>query len=337
MKMLRQAAVAVGMAALAFLASCGGGGGGGGRDLTLRIQQASLQITTEEGMPGSGALEAALVGEDADVYYTVAIEGDGIADVSLQQGPDVDTFHFSTNPAMAPGAHHGTIRLDACFDAACKRHLTGSPARVPYTLVVRRGLRAMPDALQFKAVSGNESSPQAVEVQLPEGATDYTVRGNLPWIQILDKTPAGFNVRLGSVPSGEHRSHIDIYSGDRQFTLPITYIVAPPPGGEHDIIFGVEPAPLQSVQGRPSEPFMLAVSPPTWNPSVTVEPCFPSPGQPDLQVQTTPVEGGYVLVSNAADVAAGHYTGCLKFIYAAASHPTIRWYPVELTVSAPAP
>lgn len=337
---LWRAVLAACLGGISLAAGCGGGGGGGSDapDVRVAFAPSPLSIVTEEHLSGSGVLSATFSGSGSgDVYFRVDIEGEGIDDISFDPGSGAgSTFTVITSSELVEGTYTGQLLMEACFDSACQRHLPGSPTAVPYTVVVKHGLRAGPSALQYYAISGEAPSAQRVTVQLPEGVTTFSATTALPWARVVDSTPNGFSVQLDSIPSGHRGGEVQVFAEGRTTSVYIGYLVEPPPDGEHDLILGADSTSLQVVAGARGDPFLLTASPPTWNPTVTTSVCRPLPGQ-NFGLEVQPAEGGYTVVADASAAAPGAYTTCVRFHYADAEPGgAVREVPVQLTVlSAP--
>lgn len=337
--MLWKAAKAACVGVLVLMVGCGGGGGSDDPDISVSFGPTSLSIVGEEQRTSSGTVTATLSGTGSGyVYYRVAVEGEGIDDFDFQQGSDgeVSKFHFITSASLVEGVYAGRLLLEACFDRECHRHLQGSPVTVPYTLVVKHGLRVSPLALQFNAVSGEAPAVQNVTVQLPEGVTAYSATSTVPWAQVVDTTSGSFSVQVDSIPSGNRGGEVQIFADGRTTSVYIGYLVESPLSGEHDLILGADSISLQVVAGTRGDPFLLTANPPTWNPTVTTSVCRPLPGQ-NFGLEVQPAEGGYTVVADASAAPPGAYTTCVRFHYANAEPGgAVREVPVSLTVlSAP--
>lgn len=302
-------------AAVAALGLClsivGCGGGGGGDDLKITLSQQSLTIDAEERVGGSGSVTATISGSyEGDVYVGADSSGSGIAYVDVSFDEARASVTVSVDPNLVAGTYTGNLRVLVCADAACQRHIGGSPFSVPYTVVVHPGLKTTPGYVQLESISGEHPDPIEVAVQLPDGVTDYSATIEFPIAEVVDKTAAGFKLRMLPVPSGYYDTRVTIEAaGGRSYWMPVTRVVQAPPGGEHGLIVGSDSVALVATEGSAGTPVKLDVTAPTWNPPLRTEVQY---GNGDGWLQVVPTDGGYLLTGDASALPQGTYTAWLS-------------------------
>src|SRR5262249_1463203 len=137
----------------------------------------------------------------------------------------------------AAGTYTGRIQLLACADAQCNTRLGNTPLPVTYTVKVHPALKVTPGGtVDINVVSGNEGS-QVFNVQLPDGATSFTITsltgGNQYRIENLSSS--SFRLVLRSSPSGNYNNIFKVDAGGQSTSLVVNYHVSVPPGGEHSL------------------------------------------------------------------------------------------------------
>jgi len=137
-------------------------------------------------------------------------------------------------------------------------------------LASRRDLGTTPTRIDGSWVSGSTSVSYRIEVQLPDGATDYTATVD-SFAEIQDKTPTGFRLVAHWLSSGEYDTTVTIVSGGQKILLPVHFTVNPPAEDEHDLILGSTEVRLVAREGAVGEAVTLIVDFPTWAPGCSMD------------------------------------------------------------------
>lgn len=114
--------------------------------------------------PSPAIVTGSITGVDEDVFLTVVLTSDGIAHASVAvtgETTGAPTI-FPKHPAqLGAGTFNDTVRVNACLDAGCSRHVSGSPKTISVTYNVR-GLSASPSGVVFSAFEGTTPPPQQI-------------------------------------------------------------------------------------------------------------------------------------------------------------------------------
>ena len=222
-------------AVVVCLTACGGGGGrpGGAAGAatpappapnitTVSLDRSSLALAWEQGATGNEATVALnATSSVATPSFVGTGTAGGVPDPNIAK---VDVAVPSANRAnvligpkdgLASGSYSGTVVLNACMDAACSQHYTGSPLKLPYSFTVaplEAGFDAQPRILQ---ISGEAQAvlAQRVQVTLPAGVTSYTATAADAATVIDEITAAGFRVTVPARPVGTYSSTVQVVAG----------------------------------------------------------------------------------------------------------------------------
>src|SRR6185295_12871494 len=144
-------------------------------------------------------------------------------------------------------------------------------------------------------------------VTLGTGETGYTIGATPAFVQISNQTANGFRVTLPSLPFGVYNSTIPLLgSNGSRSSIPITYTVTEPPGGQQLITVSPFNLTLTAPEGTNSQPQHLQVTDATWRPGLRAPIIQYNEGQNWLAA--TPVAGGFDFVADAANLPGGTYT-----------------------------
>ncbi len=161
-------------AVLLCLTACGGGGGSPGgaagattpappgpNITTVSLDRSSLALAWEQGATGndstvvldttSSVATPLFVGASASTAGGVPDPNIATMDVAVPSASRA-TVHISPKDGLASGSYSGTVMLNACVDAACSQHYTGSPLKLQYSFTVaplEAGFDAQPRTLQI--------------------------------------------------------------------------------------------------------------------------------------------------------------------------------------------
>lgn len=169
------------------LTACGGGGGGGSNSETgfqVSLDRTSLYFDAEEGSAfqpivivgtGTGSPPKSLFVGSVDL-------GTSIERVTYEISGTRVTFTVYPKSNLSAGTYSGSLQLLACVDLKCTQQFAGSPATVPYTIVVTKELEFL--------VDGDTSSRQlSAEIStdllgMPKQSWTATTTAN--WFKILN-------------------------------------------------------------------------------------------------------------------------------------------------------
>lgn len=322
---------------LLVLAACGGGGGGGGGSsggggLRFSADKTALTFDVNPGVPTpSQTVTITASGTYTGTIYVMATTtGQGLApSIPITVSGQTATAVVSADESLATGTYTGKLNLMACSDAACNAQIGNSPLVLSFTVNVHAPLQVSPTSITASATSGAGFS-QAVTVQLPSGATtsSATVTSGSAFVAITNATATGFTVNLASLPSGTYTGSITVIAGTSSAALPISYVVAPPVGGDVPLSASPTSLTLNTVENGATST-TLAVTPPSWNPQVTATVEYPS-GGPTGWLSTAAVTGGFQVNANATGLVAGSYTASVRVHGAYPATDVV--VPVALTV-----
>jgi hypothetical protein len=311
--------VASALLVLCLLTSCGGGGGGGGSSssggsnggVRFTPDRSSVDLAYDEGasfMPTTNITVTASGTFSGTLYIGAVVEGNGIdANIPASISGQTAVFTLQARSGLAAGTYSGRVQLLGCKDADCKNQIGNSPVIINYTLTVRVTLAVTPGAVTATAQSGSATTSN-VTVRLPTGATSFTTAFNSgeQWMTIDQVTATGFRVNLRSMPQGNFNGSIRVSAGTSQVSIPVDYTVT---GGVPYAPMNVQPnnLTLTGSEGAVNAPVTLTVTPPSWDPATSLRLVQPQSNDPVTWLSSAPVNGGYALTVNAANLTAGTY------------------------------
>ncbi len=321
------------LALSALLGSCGGGGGGGGGDgggdndgggagsgpahFTADKSAISFEFMEGNGTPAQEVTVTATGELPSTLFIGAVVESStGGIDPAIEVFISGTTAVFRIHPpqGLAEGTYTGRIRLMGCADANCSRQVGNSPLYVSYSTAVRPRLRTSPGAVTMNAVSGSSATAE-VTVTIPWQQTTQTAEVSFgsEWLTVTSSSPSALHLSARSLPSGTHTGSIRISSGPYQLTLPVTYVVTPPPGGEFDLRAGPASLTFAATENTVAAPQTITVTGPTWAPNVAVRAVPGYTYNPYNLSQgwltAEPVLGGYRITADARNLRADSYGG----------------------------
>ena len=125
---------------------------------------------------------------------------------------------------LPAGEYRGSLQLFACPDEKCAQHFAGSPVTVPYSISISKAFSVLPDVTGFLIRSGDAVGTH-VAVQVPEGASGYTVKTSADWLVAEDIKATGFQIVAQPMPPGTYSSTVTVTSGGRSKEFTIEYDV----------------------------------------------------------------------------------------------------------------
>jgi hypothetical protein len=303
----------LGMAVLcaAFVAACGGGGGDSGPPFTIHADVASVDVTQVQydgsAMP---ALKISYTGTPPAVLYVAGTTDiPAILYVTAYVDDPTTQIDLQLDGAQPLGDQNGTLTIKVCADAACAHPIGGTPLLIPVHVHTVAGVTVAPDALTVDGVSGQTTTAH-VDVTPGYASLGFQVGSTgADWLVAAPPDASSFELDFGgTLPAGTYLANVMVTSGRWGTTLPVTYVVAPPPGGEHNLAVSTPPA-LATAEGG-SAAADLTVSAPTWGPALTQAVTY-APGRPAGWLTVTSTDTGYHLAADASSLKAGTYTATL--------------------------
>jgi len=309
---------------LLLLMSCGGGGGGGGggnQAFRVTLDRNSVSWTLLEGSTPGGVTITGTANREPDggvLFVGAIVENIGSVNAIDQNIIIVlnglqATAHVFAAAGLAAGTYSGRILFLVCSDPACNNRIGGSPLPVNFTVTVQPGVRATPGAITRTIESGT-GVVEDVAITLGTGETNYTVDENASFVEISNQTTAGFRVTMPSLPAGTYTTNLALNgSGGSRSTVPLTYTVTAPPGGQQPLKVNPTSVTLTTTEGVSSPAQVVAVTEATWRPGLRTPVIHYQQGLFQDWLAITPVAGGYRLVANAANLTKSAYSAIVTF------------------------
>lgn len=309
---------------LSLLMSCGGGGGGGddGGNQAFRVtlDRNSVSWTLLEGSTPGGVIITGTANREPDgaLFVAAIVENNGgvnAIDPNIQvviNGLQARAHVFAA-VGLAAGTYSGRILFLACSDATCNNRIGGTPLPVTFTVTVQPGVRATPGSITRTIESGN-AVVEDVAITLGTGETSFTVDENASFVEISNQTTAGFRVSMPSLPAGTYTANLSLRgSGGSRSTVPLTYTVTAPPGGQQPLKVNPSSVTLTTTEGVSSAPQVVEVTEASWRPGLVTPGIHYQQGLAQDWLEITPVAGGYRLVASAANLTKGAYSAIVGF------------------------
>ena len=305
---------------LSLLMSCGGGGGGGGGDnggnnnFRVTLDRTSVSWTFYQGadVPPAQTITGTATGTlNGQLFVAAIVENNGAVNainptITISLSGTQATASVQPVAGLAAGAYTGRILFLACSDAACNNRIGGTPLPVTFTVAVQAGVQATPGTITRSVESGNTV---VADIAVAPGVneTGFTIGASAAFVQITNQTAGGFRVTLPSLPVGVYNASIPLTgSNGSRSSVPITYTVTAPAGGQQLLSVTPPNVTLTAAEGASSAPSAVQVTEATWRPGLRAPVIEYREGQSWLNI--TPVQGGYNFVANAANLSIGTYT-----------------------------
>jgi hypothetical protein len=307
--------------------SCGGGGGGGdsgggNNNFRVTLDRSSISWTFYEGTnppPAAQTITGTATGTyDGTLFVGAIVENSGAVNAI---NPNIQIFINGSQatatvlpaPNLAAGTYTGRILFLACSDQACNNRIGGTPLPVNFTVTVQVGVRATPTSITRTIESGN-SLVEEIAVAPGVNETNFTIGTLATFLQITNQTAGGFRLTLPSLPVGVYTASIPLLgSNGSRSSIPITYTVTAPPGGQQPLSISTHGVTLVAPEGAGSQPPrpQVQVTDASWRPGLHPPIIEYREGQNWLDV--TPVAGGFEFTANAANLSGGTYTATVGF------------------------
>jgi hypothetical protein len=310
---------------LSLLMSCGGGGGGGddggSQAFRVTLDRNSVSWTLLEGSSPGGVTITGTANREPDGALFVAAIVENTGGVNAID-PNIQVIinglqaraHVFAAAGLAAGTYTGRILFLACSDPACNNRIGGTPLPVNFTVTVQPGVRATPGSITRTIESGN-AVVEDVAITLGAGETSFTVDENASFVEISNQTTAGFRVSMPSLPAGTYTTNLSLHgSGGSRSTVPLTYTVTAPPGGQQPLQVNPSNVTLTTTEGVSSAPQVVEVTEATWRPGLLPPVIHYQQGLAQDWLEITPVAGGYRLVASAANLTKGAYSAIVTFL-----------------------
>jgi hypothetical protein len=298
-----------------LISACGGGGGGSSNTpppFSIQLVNNTVAWSYLEGTtPAAQVVTANATGNYAGTLYVAALVENGPSSVAID--PNIliaingrqSTATIFPAAGLASGTYAGHIAFLVCSDPACATTIGGTPLIVSFTVTVLPGVHATPAALSIAQVSG-QSARQDFTVQPGTGESAFTVGQPAPFVQVSNLSATGFSVTLPSLPVGSYQSAIPLTGSlGSQSSIPVSYTVTAPIGGEHGLSVNPGTLTMTAIRGAQSAPQSIMVDEPSWLPGLQAPTFSYAQGQDWLRV--TPIAGGYSVVADATNLASGTY------------------------------
>ena len=225
------------------LTACGGGGSASGAAgatapivTSASLDRSSLSLAWEQGSIGN---EATVVLDTTSSVATPLFVGTstpgGVSDPHIAQidvavpSASRATVRISPKTGLASGSYSGTVVINACTDAACSQHYTGSPLKLPYSFTVapvEAGFDTLPRTLRF-AGEAQQAFSQLVLVTLPAGATSYTATAADAATLIDGVTATGFRVTVPARAVGSYSTTVTVVAGSLKRLVTVQHTATP--------------------------------------------------------------------------------------------------------------
>lgn len=157
------------------LLACGGGDvPGANAKLTLSSTVLSANGTPSDASPSASVNINVADGPPAGLHYVVTSSAAGIAAASAtatSAEAAVLQVTFKTGAVVGAGSHIDTLALSACLDAACQRHIPGSPFALSARYVV-----TAPNSVTISSTALSIEAPSS-SLMLAIDSTTLTVSG----------------------------------------------------------------------------------------------------------------------------------------------------------------
>jgi hypothetical protein len=213
--------------------SGGSGGGGGGGNVvdpspgfSVSIDRTELRFQGDEGgyMATQSVLGTASGSTTATVYTGALDLGTSIDHVTQEVVGTQLKFTIAPKSNLPAGEYRGTLQLFACADDKCARHFAGSPANVPYSIVVRKGMSVSPVSLSLAALSG-ATLTRDLSVQLPPGVANVSVSTSATWMSVAVTGAGTVQVTTKPMPPGNYSGTVTLSIPGRSIDVPVSYTV----------------------------------------------------------------------------------------------------------------
>ncbi|HEY5755860.1 MAG TPA: hypothetical protein VIU34_08550, partial [Steroidobacter sp.] len=136
-----------------------------------------------------------------------------------------------------------------------------------------------------------------------------------------------FRVVGRSAPPGTYAGDIEIRAGQRFDLVHATYTVTAPPGGAHNLEVAPTNLTLSTTEGASTAPVLLNVTPATWDPAYSSRIEYDGASG---WLSATATNGGYNIIGDAANLAAGAYSA--RIFVSGDAFINLKSIPVSLTV-----
>ena len=236
------------------LISCGGSSGGGGSDPG---PTANPQFSISRNQVSFNAVEADTTFLDSEIVtgrvvdYTGAqlyiivevLTNTGVKTVSVQvTGTDQGTLYIVPHQptTLGRGVYTDSIRVNACEDASCSRHLGGSPQTINVTYTVTEGGEYTPDVTQlvYEARRMQSGPAQTVDFDYNSVVSSWVAEidyhDGSGWLsatpdsgEIRAGTPVTISLTAAGLEAGLYHADLVVRSesGVVSTRVPVTYLV----------------------------------------------------------------------------------------------------------------
>ncbi len=312
-----------GIVLLCLISSACGGGSGGGSSPTgidskpttgfqVSVDKTALKFESEEGrilsplvVLGSGT------GTTPATIYTGSLDlGTSLQQVTTEVIGTQLKFTVYPKSNLPAGTYNGSLQLFACADEKCTQHFSGSPATIPYSIVITKGFSASPQSLITSGISGNAISRDFL-VTLPPGQASFQVSSNVTWLTITNQTTSGFSIKTLPMPPGNYTALVSVSYPGRNLTIPITLTVTADSNTVTKIVPDVTTLNFNSIAGASATAAQrVNITLPSWTKESNAKINYTSTGTNWLNL-TKVDELTYSISALPQDLVSGTYTAQL--------------------------
>lgn len=339
---MRVRAIILAAVASLTLLGCGGGGSGGtagnggnpdpSPGFNVSIDHTELHFSGDEGgyIDGQAILGSAQGTTTATVYTGALDLGTALDRVTQQVVGTQLKFTVYPKTTLPAGEYHGTVQLFACADNKCAQHFAGSPANVPYTITIRKGMSVSPASMALSALSGATTSRE-LTVQLPAGVAAPAVSTAASWFTASYTSSGTVLITTKPMPPGSYADTVSISIPGRTIEVPVSYAVQSDASTKTSFTSDVDNFNFSATAGGSAGSRTVNVTLPSWTTELNAELTYFTGGTNWLTMSRSG-ERSYTLSASAAELGAGTYSAQLVLRSGYLTSPLTL--PVTMTVGA---
>jgi hypothetical protein len=282
----------LGSVVLVGASACGGGGSSEETRLSLSANPSSLDITFLQRLPPATLTVSLSISlqsgpNPGSVFLAVQADQSLLSDISIPPGGG--SMSISIRPDLSPGKYVTSITVRACKDPNCASEYLGNRATVPLTIEVLPNIQG-PGPIVLSRTGSQVLAPLNFDVVIPSRVENAVAVVIDPPTASISASLMGSRLQItpNPVSAGRYQTEVKLIGGsDYSWTIPLTYTVEAPIGGEKSLAVNTTEITETVVQGKttvrrlsvtaptwlPDEPIVKwASTPPTWASIVKVAP-----------------------------------------------------------------
>ena len=266
---------AIGMALMliSLLAGCSGGGSGGDSGLRVSTATKKIELNYYQGQSVATTIQIKASGTtDSEVYVGSRDESGVFSQVEIAINSETSATAVAYPRAdLAPGKYSGELQLLACHESSCQHHYAGSPIKIPYTIVVKRGLQVSGDQSVVVTTAGQRAPAKFFTIIAPDDVTDLRI--TIPeqsWLKAQWNEPS-LQIEFELMPAGVYTEEISFSTaaGAMLGTMTVSYEVRS--GDDYRSSITTQPESLTLTVKEGGQAFAeVAVEVPSWATGWTV-------------------------------------------------------------------